>query len=222
MRINQYLANATSLSRRSADQAVAEGRVAVNGQPAMIGQLVGVGDTVALDGQAVLPEEFRTIIFNKPAGVVCSRRRQGNSPTIYDVLPPEFQSLNPVGRLDKDTSGLLILTNNGQLHHKLSHPSQGKSKVYEVTLDRRIQSPDLDRLKEGVALEDGPSRPKIIAATGRQLQISLEEGRNRQVRRTFAALGYKVTGLHRREMGSFSLGGLETGQWREIRQEELK
>lgn len=221
MRVNRYLAESTPLSRRSADQAVQEGRVKINGSLARLGQTVSAGDDVALDDRPIRPAARRVILYHKPAGVVCSRRRQGNTPTIYDQLPAELGGLNPVGRLDKDTSGLLILTNDGQLHQRLSHPSFGKQKEYEVELNRPLEAGDLDILKQGVRLEDGPSRPWVLSAGGKNLRIKLSEGRNRQVRRTFQALGYAVTRLHRPAVESLNLGELLPGQWREISPEEL-
>lgn len=221
MRVNRYLAEASTLSRRAADQAVHDGRVTVNGRPAQIGQQLAEGDEVCLDGQRVTPVSYQTIMFNKPTGAVCSRRQQGNTPTIYDFLPAGLAGLNPVGRLDKDTSGLLILTSDGQLHQRLSHPSFGKLKQYEAELDRPITTKDLAALKGGVDLEDGPSHPKVLAVEGNRLSIELAEGRNRQVRRTFAALGYAVVRLHRPALGGLSLGSLQPGQWRELTPAEL-
>jgi 23S rRNA pseudouridine2605 synthase len=221
MRINQYLASATNLSRRAADLAIQDGRVVINGQAANLGQMVAEGDEVKLDDLIVQPAGRQTILFYKPVGVVCSRRKQGNSSTIYDVLPAELSSLNPVGRLDKDTSGLLILTNDGWLHQQLSHPSWGKVKVYEVELDRPIEPQDLAVLRQGVNLEEGKSLPHVLSATGKNIQLELSEGRNRQVRRTFAALGYTVIRLHRPQLSNLELGNLKPGEWRVLDPQEL-
>jgi 23S rRNA pseudouridine2605 synthase len=221
MRINQYLASATNLSRRAADLAIQDGRVVINGQAANLGQMVAEGDEVKLDDLIVQPAGRQTILFYKPVGVVCSRRKQGNSSTIYDVMPAELSSLNPVGRLDKDTSGLLILTNDGRIHQQLSHPSWGKVKVYEVELDRPIEPQDLAVLRQGVDLEDGKSLPHVLSATGKNIQLELSEGRNRQVRRTFAALGYTVIRLHRPQLSNLELGNLKPGEWRVLDPQEL-
>lgn len=221
MRVNRYLAEASTLSRRAADQAVHDGRVTINGQLAQVGQQLADGDEVCLDGHPVTPAPHRTIMLNKPTGVVCSRRRQGNTPTVYDILPDELADLNPVGRLDKDTSGLLVLTNDGQLHQRLGHPSFGKLKQYEVELNRPLAAKDLAALQQGVELDDGPSRPKVLAAAGKNLRIELAEGRNRQVRRTFRTLGYTVIRLHRPALGGLSLGSLQPGQWQELSAAEL-
>src|SRR5690606_26190885 len=157
MRINRYVAVATGLSRRAADKAIEEGRVTVNGQVATPGQDVGDNDTVTLDGQRVTASaKTTTIMLNKPEGYVVSRSGQG-SKTIYDLLPARYHRLKPVGRLDKDSSGLLLLTDNGQLAQELTHPKYEKTKVYEVDLDRPLAPDALRKLQTGVKLEDGMS-----------------------------------------------------------------
>lgn len=214
MRLNQFLAASTDLSRRSADQAVADGRVEINGLPARLGDIVVEGDIVMLDGETIKPAAIKTtIVMHKPAGIVVSRHGQG-SRTIYDVLPPDYHNLNPIGRLDKDSSGLLVLTNDGDLHHKLSHPSFEKQKIYEVLLNKPLDVVDHDQIEhKGVALEDGPSRLKLSPLDNRHQKwlVTMHEGRNRQIRRTFAALGYKVVTLHRTHFGPFKLGTIEAG-----------
>jgi 23S rRNA pseudouridine2605 synthase len=220
MRLNQYIAASTQLSRRAADQAIADGRVSVNGHPAELGQTVSLDDQIVLDSKKLKPLPVLNIALNKPEGYITSRRKQGQAPTIYELLPPGYGYLNPVGRLDKESSGLLILTNNGQLAHKLAHPSAGKWKEYLVTLDRPLQSGDFAKLQAGVDLEDGISLLEI-AGTKQPLTVRLQEGRNRQIRRTFAALGYNVATLHRTKIGKLTLGSLKPGEYCTIKTEDL-
>jgi len=221
MRINQYLAAGTELSRRAADQAIRDGQVLVDGRPALIGESLSPGAEVVYLSQVVKPAQTLVIAFHKPVGVVCSRRKQGGSRTVYDLLPQELQLLNSVGRLDKDSSGLLILTNDGALNQRLSHPSHGKVKVYEVELDQALTPDNRRRLSQGVKLDDGPSRLEVLSQAGRQLVVALEEGRNRQIRRTLRELGYTVTKLHRTSIGGLELGDLAIGRWRQIPVEQL-
>jgi 23S rRNA pseudouridine2605 synthase len=212
MRINKFVARATGLSRRAADSAIGEGRVTVNRQPATPGTDVNDTDTVTLDNKPLaLPAETTTIMLNKPAGYVCSRAGQGNQ-TVYDLLPANMQQLKPVGRLDKDSSGLLLLTNDGDLANQLTHPRYAKEKAYEVTLDKPLANEHKTRLGQGVELDDGPSKLKIDAVNGRSLKVTMSEGRNRQIRRTFAALGYTVTKLNRIQFGPYRLDQLAPTQ----------
>lgn len=219
MRLNTFIARATDLSRRAADTAIEQGRVRVNQSKPSLGQIVHEGDNVYLDGKLVHADKpHQTIVFNKPTGYVCSRRRQGNK-TIYDLLPASLSHLKPVGRLDKDTSGLLLLTNDGQLANRLSHPRYQKQKVYLVKLDKPLNPADQKMIcNQGVQLDDGPSVFAIqkIDSSGTRLQLSLTEGRNRQIRRTFSALGYQVVDLHRTQVSNISLGTLKSGQYRNL------
>lgn len=213
MRINRFVARASGLSRRAADAAIADGRVHVNGQPARTGQDVGPDDTVTLDDGVITPSvKSQAIMLNKPAGYVCSRVGQG-SKTVYELLPPELHHLKPVGRLDKDSSGLLLLTDDGGLAERLTHPRYGKKKVYEAGLNKPLAPEDADRIGKGVELEDGLSRLAIADLRGKNLTIVMSEGRNRQIRRTFAALRYEVTKLHRIRFGDYTLGSLQEGRY---------
>lgn len=215
MRINKYLALGTTLSRRAADTAISNGRVQINGQPASLGSDVSDTDTVTLDGKVVAQRPTsQTIILNKPVGYVCSRAGQG-AKTIYDLIPPDLHHLNPVGRLDKDSSGLILLTDDGQLANQLTHPSFSKQKIYEVTLDSKLAPEDFEKItKQGVELEDGLSKLGLsrIEDSDFRWQVTMHEGRNRQIRRTFQQLGYKVIELHRTQFGPYKLGQLPTGQ----------
>ncbi len=225
MRINQYIARATGLSRRAADAAIAQGRVALNGRTIGVGTEVATTDNVTLDGQPItISSQTMTLMLNKPAGYVVSRAGQG-SKTVYDLLPAEYRQLKPVGRLDKDSTGLLLLTNDGNLANELAHPSHAKTKVYEVVLDRQLERDDKAKIEAGIQLEDGISHFTVIpseAKESRSLQsgrddtkwiIKMAEGRNRQIRRTFAAAGYEVIKLHRTHFGSYQLHDLRPGQY---------
>lgn len=213
MRLNKFIASATDLSRRKADEVIASGKVLVNGQPAGQGQDVAETDVVTLEGRELhAPVLHTTIMLNKPTGVVVSRHGQG-SDTIYDILPYEYHRLNPVGRLDKNSSGLLLLTDDGDLANELTHPSRQKIKIYEVTLDKPLQPLHRQMISDlGLQLEDGLSKLQLE----RQREgddtawiVTMHEGRNRQIRRTFEALGYAVTRLHRTQFGPYTLNGLE-------------
>lgn len=214
MRLNQFIAAASGLSRRSADLAIAQDRVRLNGQPAEIGQQVGSVDRVTLDGRDLhLPNQKTILMFNKPFGYVCSRDGQG-SRTIYDLLPPEFQNLKSVGRLDKDSSGLLLLTNDGQLANELTHPRYAKEKIYEIILDKPLSSEAKNQIEQGIKLEDYVSRLELDEIKNPQWRVTMTQGRNRQIRHTFAALGYEVMALQRTTFGPYKLGKLRSGQWK--------
>lgn len=222
MRINAYLAKATGISRRQIDKLIQQGRVTLNDKEASVGMLVKEHDNVKIDSHSVnSPTDNILISLNKPVGYVVSRNGQG-AKTIYDLLPKNFYNLKPIGRLDKDSSGLLLLTNDGKLAQSLSHPSNQKIKTYQVILDHKLKNEDKIKLKKGVKLIDGLSYLKVkIMPSGfsESLIIDMEEGRNRQIRRTFKALGYIVTDLHRISFGQYKLKNLSSGKWRK---EDLK
>lgn len=217
MRLNKFLASATGLSRRSADRAIQNGRVSVNGNIATIGQMIDADkDTVQYNGSSVkLPIKTTVLLLNKPCGVVCSRNGQGNK-TIYNLIPRQYHDLKPIGRLDKNSSGLILLTDNGDLAYTLSHPKFSKTKIYEATLDKKLSTKDKIKISSiGVLLEDGPSILGLKQLSGDCIdwQISISEGRNRQIRRTFEKLGYKVQKLHRISFGNYQLKNLKSGEF---------
>lgn len=223
MRLNVFIAKETGLSRRASDQAISGGKVMVNGRVASLGQQLSPGDKVRITGHdndlvySDSEKSYTTILLNKPEGYVCSRAGQGNK-TIYELLPEQYHSLKPVGRLDKDSSGLILLTDDGQLANKLTHPRYEKTKIYEIAIDKPLAPLHQQMISDhGVMLEDGLSKLSIqkIEESGERLRIVMSEGRNRQIRRTFEALGYNVTKLHRSEFGSYTLGTLETGKYYE-------
>lgn len=218
MRINKFLALHTDLSRRSADDAIKRGRVKINAGLANTGDEVGQADQVFLDEKEVSRDtNLETIILNKPMGYVCSRDGQG-SQTIYDLLPKALHKLNPVGRLDKNSSGLLLMTNDGKLAQDLTHPSKQKNKIYEVELNKKLESADKKAIINGVELEDGLSKLELqlLKQGSSTIIVTMQEGRNRQIRRTFAARGYEVTKLHRTSFGDFRLGNLKPSDYHKV------
>ena len=227
MRLNQYLAAGTDLSRRSADQAISGGRVFVNHKLAALGAQVEAGDTIELDGKAVvLPETYTYLMFHKPAGYVTSRVQQGNSPTIYELLPEDCFALKPVGRLDKGSSGLLLLTNDGELAQKLAHPKHEVKKIYHVVLDKPLTKADFDKIMIGVQLEDGLATVDAMAYEDvkdkTQVGLEIHSGRNRIVRRIFESLGYDVRGLDRVMYAGLTKKNVQRGKWRFLSEKEIR
>lgn len=221
MRLNKFLARASGISRREADDVIASGQVTVNGQTANIGQSIDEQhDAVIYKGQKLtLPTADTTIMLNKPVGYVCSRKRQGDSPTVYELLPKDFQKLKTIGRLDKDSSGLILLSDNGDLAHQLTHPKFAKVKEYTVTLDHPLSALHQQMISDfGISLEDGTSQLILESLNDKRtkFRVTMHEGRNRQIRRTFAALGYQVKTLHRLSFDNYQLGNLEPGQWKSV------
>lgn len=211
MRLNKFLAGATGISRRGADDAIASGRVTVNGQPAEVGQQIDNTDAVTLDKRAITPVvKPLAILVDKPVGYVVSRHGQG-SKTIYDLLPEAYHVLKPVGRLDKDSSGLLLMTNDGDLANQLTHPRYSKTKQYIVSLNRALTPEDRQHITaSGILLPDGPSKLGLQPGSyDTEWRVTMSEGRNRQIRRTFAALGYRVVTLRRTNFGPYSLAQLK-------------
>jgi 23S rRNA pseudouridine2605 synthase len=220
MRINKFIALATGVSRRAADTLIAEERVEFNGNPAIVGNDVGPSDTVSLDGDILrVGGETITVMLNKPIGYVVSRDGQG-SKTIYELLPPELHHLKPVGRLDKDSSGLLLLTDDGALAHELTHPSFQKVKVYEIGLRKPLAPLHRQMISDhGVMLEDGNSKlqlERLQEDNDKAWKVTMHEGRNRQIRRTFNSLGYDVVKLHRTHFGAYSLKALPSGSFESV------
>ena len=215
-RLNKYVALALGVSRRQADDLIAKGKVTINNAPAQLGARVAPGDTVSCSGQPLTLRQYTYLALNKPTGYVCSRRRQGDTPTIYELLPQSLHHLKPVGRLDKDSSGLLLLTNDGDFAYRMTHPSFKKQKRYLVTLDTPLQPLHQQMISDhGVTLPDGPSKlllTRQMEGDGTRWIVEMSEGRNRQIRRTFSALGYTVTKLHRTNFGSYALGDIPRGE----------
>lgn len=222
IRLNKFLAARLGLSRREADAAIAAGQVTVNGKPAQLGARIDKNDKVCYNGSMVSFEtRLLYVAFYKPTGYVCSRRAQGSASTLYELLPARYRDLKTVGRLDKDSSGLILLTNDGDFAYRMTHPRFRKEKVYEVTLDHSLAPLHQQEIADfGVQLPDGVSRFGVVRDerddSRRSFIVTLSEGRNRQIRRTFAALGYTVTRLHRVQFGPYALAGLKPGEYVEL------
>lgn len=220
IRLNKFLAERTGLSRREADEAIAAHQVTINGAPATLGSRVDKSDKVCYNGSMVSWEtNFSYFLLNKPVGYVCSRRAQGQSPTIYDILPEKLQKLKTVGRLDKDSSGLILLTDDGDFAYQMTHPKFVKTKIYHVKLDKPLEPLHQQMIADyGIQLTDGVSRLGLVRLDdGRsRWEVTMSEGRNRQIRRTFAALGYTVKKLHRLEFGPYKLGQLSSGEYEQF------
>lgn len=218
IRLNKFLAERLGVSRREADDLISSGQITVNGKIASLGNKVDTKSIICYNNKTIPFEtNYTYIAFNKPAGYVCSRRAQGQAPTLYDLLPQEYRKLKTVGRLDKDSSGLILLTNDGDFAFQMTHPKFRKTKVYEVELSKPLEPLHQQMISDyGVMLDDGPSRFKIIrkdTPDTKSYQVILTEGRNRQIRRTFAALGYRVTKLHRTQFGKYELNNLASGKY---------
>ena len=213
IRLNKFLAERLGVSRREADELITSGKVLVDNQKPILGTKIDKQSKVFYNNKLVPFEtEFIYIAFNKPVGYVCSRRAQGSAPTLYDLLPKKYQHLKTVGRLDKDSSGLILLTNDGDFAFQMTHPKFRKTKIYEVELNKPLEPLHQQMISDyGVLLDDGPSQFKIIR-DNKQYLVTLTEGRNRQIRRTFASLGYRVTKLHRTNFGKYELGSLQPGK----------
>lgn len=222
MRLNKFIAHATGMARREADEAILNGRISVNGKVAYIGQDVdGQSDIIKLDDkQITLPATTTVIMLNKPIGYVCSRNAQAkDTKTVYELLPSDLRQLKTIGRLDKDSSGLILLTDDGDMAHKLTHPSFTKTKEYVIELDRPLAPLHQQMIADfGINLTDGPSKLLLERLNDERtkFRVIMHEGRNRQIRRTFAALGYQVVSLHRISFGSYQLGDLPSGKYKRV------
>lgn len=219
-RLNKYIAFHLGLSRRQADELITKGKVAINDTPAVIGARITATDRVTVSGKPIDTSTKNIYIaLHKPIGYVCSRKRQGDSPTIYELLPQKYHTLKPVGRLDRDSSGIILLTNDGDFALRMTHPRYSKTKRYEVTLDRPLEPLHHQMISDyGIALDDGASKLILERQTDDGLQwiVIMSEGRNRQIRRTFAALDYTVTRLHRTNFGDYALGSLASGAFETV------
>ncbi len=226
MRLNKFLAERLGISRRDADNLINSGRVKIDGVTAELGMQVLETQDILVDNKKVdFSHQYSYLMLNKPRGYVSSRKQQGNTPTLYELLPEKWQALKTVGRLDKDSSGLILLTDDGNFAFEMTHPRFFKIKTYIVELDHAIAPLHQQMISDiGITLPDGVSKlfltklpDKNGQITGKNLQVEMSEGRNRQIRRTFAALGYEVTALHRVEFGKYQLGDLKPGQYLEVK-----
>lgn len=220
VRLNKFLAERLGFSRREADEAITAGDVTIDGKTAQLGQRISAANKVTYKGRLVpFAVGYTYVALNKPVGYVSSRKRQGDTPTLYELLPERYQALKTVGRLDCDSSGLILLTNDGDFAFEMTHPKFVKDKLYEVKLDRALEPLHQQMLADfGVELADGRSQMGLrrLDDDRKSWEVTLHEGRNRQIRRSFAALGYKVIKLHRTQFGKYRLDGLPEGKFTEI------
>lgn len=235
IRLNKFLAERLGVSRREADELIAEGKITIDGKKAVLGDRISLPEGKEINNltpkdidklpkvcynKKIVPflTEYFYLAFNKPVGYVCSRRAQGDAPTIYEIIPKKYHHLKTVGRLDKDSSGIILLTNDGDFAYEMTHPKFHKEKIYEVSLNRPLQPLHQQMISDyGVMLVDGPSKFTVIKNKQNSYTVILSEGRNRQIRRTFAALGYQVKTLHRTKFGPFQLTNLKPGEFEEFK-----
>lgn len=227
MRINKYLAQCGVASRRDCDKLVADGRVTVNGRPADVGSDVEEGDVIKVDGKVVTVKKNEYYILHKPKGYLCTVSDDKGRKTVMDILGSGVGRVYPVGRLDYDSEGLLILTTDGELAQHLTHPSNEVPKTYVVKVEGRLTEADLNPIRSGIEIEGGYVTKKCrahIIETNRdftRVEITLREGKNREIRKMFAAIGKEVTLLKRTKVGELSLRGLDRGAFRKLTPAEV-
>jgi len=219
--LNAYLARAGVASRRKADELIKAGRVRVNGEVGQLNTFVAARDRVEVDGHAVAKQRLAYVLLHKPRGVVTTASDPLGRPTVVSLVDlPE--RVVPVGRLDADTTGALLLTNDGELAHRLAHPRYGVQKTYVVDVEGTPSHEALRALETGLELDDGPTAParaRLLAPS--RVELTIHEGRNRQVKRMFEAVGHPVRRLHRSGYAGLSADDLEAGVWRELGGEEV-
>ena len=222
MRLNAYLARAGIASRRGADELIKAGRVTVNGEPGQLNTFVAAHDRVEVDGEPVERQALAYVLLHKPAGVVTTARDPQGRPTVVDLVQHPARVV-PVGRLDADTTGVLLLTNDGPLAHRLAHPRYGVEKVYEAQVEGEPSDEALLQLAEGVELEDGRTAPARARRLHRsRVELTLHEGRKHQVKRMLEAVGHPVVWLRRTRYAGLGVEGLEPGEWRELTPAEVE
>ena len=221
MRLNAYLARAGVASRRGADGLIKAGRVRVNGRPGELNTFVGDGDTVEVDGLPVEKQQLAYRLLHKPADTVTTARDPQGRPTVVALVPDEPRVV-PVGRLDADTTGALLLTNDGRLAHRLAHPRYEVDKVYEAEVEGDPGPDALRRLAEGVELDDGRTSPARARRLGPgRLELTIHEGRKHQVKRMCQAVGHPVRRLYRSGYAGLDVRGLAPGEWRDLTRAEV-
>lgn len=223
-RLNKFLASCGVGSRRACDAMVQEGRVEINGKPCLNpAERVGADDFVKADGRRVRPKATGVIMLNKPRGLVCSKEDELGRDTVFELLPGSLQHLNHVGRLDRDSEGLLLMTNDGDLTQNLLHPSKNIEKEYLVTANQAVADEHLDQFLAGLYTEDGKMQAKEVERlSGRRVRVVLITGHKRQIRVMFRTLGYRVERLVRVRIGSFELADLAPGKWRHLQAADLE
>jgi 23S rRNA pseudouridine2605 synthase len=222
VRLNAFLARAGVASRRAADELIKAGRVTVNGEPGQLNTFVGGRDVVELDGRPLAPQQLAYVLLHKPSGVVTTASDPHGRPTVVGLVDHPARVV-PVGRLDADTTGVLLLTNDGPLAHRLAHPRYGVEKVYEVDVEGEPDDEALRLLAEGVELVDGRTAPARARRLGpSRVELTLHEGRKHQVKRMLEAVGHPVRRLHRSRYAGLDLTGVAPGEWRELGAAEIE
>ena len=222
MRLNAFLARAGIASRRGADELIKAGKVTVNDRPGRLDTFVEATDVVRVDGREVGKQALRHVLLVKPRGTITTASDPRGRPTVVELVGGSVRVV-PVGRLDRDTTGVLLLTNDGPLAHRLAHPRYEVEKVYVADVEGEPTDETLGRLADGVELEDGPSAPAGARRLGpSQVELTLHEGRNRQVRRMLEAVGHPVVRLRRSRYAGLGPGRLRAGQWRELTRDEVR
>lgn len=224
MRLNRFLSQCGLGSRRGSEQIILEGRVAINGRQIKdLGTQVETGDQVTVDGKPVRAETGVVIALHKPRGYICSRSDERDRMTIYALLPKPLQTLHHVGRLDKDSEGLLLLTNRGDLSHHLIHPSKGAEKEYEVIVDKPMDQATMAKLVKGMLTEEGYAKAeRAWMITEYRCHVVLKQGLKRQIRLMFYQLGFEVERLTRTRIGWLELKGLQKGGWKQLSSTEVE
>jgi 23S rRNA pseudouridine2605 synthase len=218
LRLNKHLALQLGVSRREGDELIERGRVTINGEVASLGARFLRGDEIKVSGKSIADSTaYEYLLLNKPAGYVCSRRAQGDLPTVYELLPEKYHTLKTVGRLDFNSSGAILLSNDGDFTYRMTHPKFAKTKIYNVRLDHDLEPLHQQMISDhGIQLEDGASTlmlERMSDDNRSEWRVTMSEGRNRQIRRTFNALGYEVKKLHRTNFGNYSLGDIKPGSF---------
>ena len=222
MRLNAFLARAGVASRRRADELIKVGRVKVNGAPGQLNTVVGKDDRVEVDGKEVERQRLAYVLLHKPQGVVTTASDPQGRRTVVEIVPLEPRVV-PVGRLDVNTTGALLLTNDGPLAHRLAHPRYGVEKTYVADVDGEPDDAALAALRAGVQLEDGRTAPAAARLVGaRRVELVIHEGRNHQVKRMLEAVGYPVKRLHRSAYAGLTADDLKPGSWRELTAREVE
>jgi len=222
VRLNAYLARAGVASRRGADELIKAGRVTVNGEPGQLNSFVDGDARVEVDGTPVAPQQLAYVLLHKPAGVVTTARDPQGRPTVVELVEHASRVV-PVGRLDADTTGALLLTNDGELAHRLAHPRYGVEKTYVVDVEGEPSDEAIRALAEGVELDDGATAPaKARRLAPSRVELVLHEGRKHQVKRMLVVVGHPVVRLHRSAYAGIGLADLAPGSWRELSQMEIE
>lgn len=228
IRLNKYIASSGLCSRRKADELIEQGIVSVNGKKITeLGFLITEKDKVFIDNNLVRPKKLEYYRFYKPAGFITTADDEKGRKIIYDLLPPNLHNLKPVGRLDKDSSGLIILTNDGDLVNELTHPSIKVPKIYIVTINGRIHLHHLEKMASGIEIEEGKTAyadSMVLETTNKKttLQITLYQGLNRQIRKMLDVLGFEVISLKRVQHATIGIEGLKKGQFKPIKPQQIK